>query len=88
VAGASAARRTTIWSVEYQHIIMMEPGKQGGRPCVCGVRITVADVLAWLAAGLSHAEILSDFPELTETDIRYCLAYAAERERRLFPAAQ
>jgi uncharacterized protein (DUF433 family) len=51
------------------------------------MRITVADVLGWLAAGMSHEQILADFPELTEEDIRACLAYAADRERRVFVAA-
>ena len=51
------------------------------------MRIAVADVLGWLAAGMSHAEIIDDFPELTEEDIRACLEYAAERERRLVTAA-
>ena len=68
--------------VDYQRIITIEPGKRGGRPCVRGMRIAVADVLGWLAAGMSHEEILSDYPELTEEDIRACLAYAADRERR------
>ena len=56
-----------------QDIITIEPGKRGGHPCVRGMRITVADVLGWLAAGMSYAEILSDYPELTEEDIRACL---------------
>ena len=66
----------------------MEPGKRGGRPCVRGMRITVADVLGWLAAGMSHDQILADYPELTERDIRACLAYAADRERRVITAAK
>jgi uncharacterized protein (DUF433 family) len=70
----------------YQEIITIEPGKRGGRPCVRGMRIAVADVLGWLAAGMSHAEIRADYPELTEDDIRACLAYAADRERRLLTA--
>jgi uncharacterized protein (DUF433 family) len=69
--------------MNYREIITIEPGKRGGRPCVRGMRITVADVLGWLAAGMAHAEIIGDFPELTEDDIRACLAYAADRERRL-----
>ena len=69
--------------MSYQGIITIEPGKRGGRPCIRHMRITVADVLGWLSAGMSHAEILADFPELTETDIRACLAYAADRERRV-----
>ena len=63
--------------MNYQDIITIEPGKRGGRPTIRGMRITVADVLGWLAAGMTHEEILSDYPELTEEDIRACLAYAA-----------
>jgi uncharacterized protein (DUF433 family) len=69
--------------MSYQNIITIEPGKRGGRPTVRGMRIAVADVLGWLAAGMTHEDILSDYPELTEADIRACLAYAADRERRL-----
>ena len=72
--------------MDYRTIITIEPGKRGGRPCVRGMRITVADVLGWLAAGMSHAEIFDDYPEITEDDIRACLAYAADRERRLVTA--
>lgn len=72
----------------YQNVITIEAGKRGGRLCIRGLRITVADVLGWLAAGMSHEEILSDFPELNEEDIRACLAYAADRERRLVTAAE
>jgi uncharacterized protein (DUF433 family) len=75
-------------SMRYQDIITIEAGKRGGRPCIRGMRITVADVLGWLAAGMSHAEIIADYPELTEEDIRACLAYAADRERRLVTAAK
>ena len=67
--------------MSYDGIITIEPGKRGGRPCIRGLRIAVSDVLGWLAAGMSHAEILADYPELTEDDIRACLAYAADRER-------
>ena len=67
--------------MNYQSIITMEAGKRGGRPCVRGMRIGVSDVLGWLAAGMSHEQIISDFPELTEEDIRACLAFAADRER-------
>ena len=73
--------------MNYQSIITIEPGKRGGRPCIRRMRITVADVLGWLAAGMSHQEILDDFPELTEEDIRACLEYAAERERRVITLA-
>lgn len=72
--------------MNYQSIITIEPGKRGGRPTVRGMRISVGDVLGWLAAGMSHEEILGDYPELTEEDIRACLAYAADRERRLVTA--
>ena len=67
----------------YQDVITIEAGKRGGRPCVRGLRIAVADVLGWLAAGMSQQDILRDFPELTEVDIRACLAYAADRERHV-----
>ena len=73
--------------MNYQSIITMEPGKRGGRPCIRRMRIAVADVLGWLAAGMTHQAILGDYPELTEDDIRACLAYAADRERRLLTAA-
>jgi uncharacterized protein (DUF433 family) len=72
--------------MDYRNIISIEPGKRGGRPCVRGMRIAVADVLGWLASGMSEQQILADYPELTETDIRACLAYAADRERRLLTA--
>ena len=72
--------------MNYQKIITIKPGKRGGRPTIRGMRIAVADVLGWLAAGMSHEEIISDYPELTEEDIRACLAYAADRERQLLTA--
>jgi uncharacterized protein (DUF433 family) len=74
--------------MNYRGIITIEAGKRGGRPCVRGLRITVGDVLGWLAAGLSHEQILADYPELTDDDIRACLSYAADRERRLVTAAK
>jgi len=67
--------------VDYRDIITIEPGKRGGKPCIRGMRITVYDVLGWLAAGMTQEEILADYPELTQEDIRACLAYAADRER-------
>ena len=70
-------------AVDYSKIITIEPGKRGGKPCVRGLRITVYDVLEYLASGMTHDEVLRDFPYLTEDDIRACLAYAADRERRL-----
>jgi len=63
--------------------ITVEAGKRSGKPCVRGMRITVSDVLDYLASGMTEAEILADFPDLTTEDIRACLAFAAERERRL-----
>ena len=69
--------------MDYQKIITIEPGKRSGKACIRGLRITVQDVLEYLAAGMSQEEILSDFPDLTAEDIRACLAYAADRERRL-----
>jgi len=63
--------------------ITIEPGKRSGKPCIRGLRITVSVVLEYLASGMTDAEILADFPELTAEDIRACLAFAAERERRL-----
>ncbi len=75
--------------VDYRAIVTIEPGKRGGKPCIRGLRITVYDVLEYLASGMSEAEILEDFPDLTSDDIRACLAFAADRERRLLsvPAA-
>jgi len=67
--------------VDYRKIITIEPGKRGGKPCIRRIRITVGDVLGWLAAGMSHAEIIDDYPDLTEEDILACLAYAADKER-------
>lgn len=72
--------------MNYQDIISIEPGKRGGRPCIRHTRIAAADVLGWLAAGRTHQQIFDDFPELTEADIRACLAYAADRERRTIVA--
>lgn len=69
--------------MDYRDIITIEPGKRGGKPIIRGMRITVQDVLEYLAGGMSEGEILSDFPELTREDIRACLAFAADRERKL-----
>jgi uncharacterized protein (DUF433 family) len=69
--------------MKYDHLITIEPGKRSGQPCIRGLRITVYDVLDYLAGGMSVQEILADFPDLTEEDIRACLAFAADRERRL-----
>ena len=69
--------------MDYAHLITIEPGKRSGKPCIRGLRITVTDVLEYLAAGMSVDQILDDFPDLTAEDIRACLAFAADRERRL-----
>jgi uncharacterized protein (DUF433 family) len=67
--------------MNYKDIITIEPGKRSGKPCIRGMRITVYDVLEYLASGMTIEEILDDFPYLTETNIRACLAYAADREK-------
>jgi len=69
--------------MDYSGIITMEPGKRSGKPCIRGTRITVGDVLEYLASGMTHAEILADFPQLSESDILACLAFAADRERKM-----
>ncbi len=74
-------------SESWRTVITSEPGKRGGRPCVRGMRITVGDVLSYLAAGMTPEEVLDDFPYLTAEDVRACLAYAAARERRTLVAA-
>jgi uncharacterized protein (DUF433 family) len=68
--------------MDYQHLITIEPDKRGGKPCIRGLRITVYDVLDYLASGMTEDEILRDFPDLTGDDIRACLAFAADRERK------
>jgi len=70
-------------TMDYRDIITLEPGKMGGKPCIRGMRITVYDVLDYLASGMTDDEILRDFPDLTREDLRACLAFAADRERRL-----
>jgi uncharacterized protein (DUF433 family) len=65
----------------YQGIITIEPGKRGGKPCIRGMRITVYDILEYLASGMTQLEILEDFPYLTKEDILACLSFAANRER-------
>ncbi|MBU6367097.1 MAG: DUF433 domain-containing protein [Gemmatimonadetes bacterium] len=75
--------------MDYRDRITVEPGKRGGKPCIRGMRITVYDVLDYLAGGMSEDDILADFPDLEREDIRAVLAFAADRERRLVadPAA-
>jgi uncharacterized protein (DUF433 family) len=72
--------------MDYRDRIVIDPSVRFGKPCVRGTRITVGDVLSYLASGMSENEILADFPQLTGDDIRACLAYAAERERRVVSA--
>ena len=69
--------------MDYRRVITIEPGKCGGKPCIRGLRITVSDILDYLASGVSESEILRDFPGLTADDLRACLAFAADRERKL-----
>ena len=69
--------------MKYTGVITIEPGKRGGKPCIRGLRITVYEVLESLASGMTHEELLREFPYLTEEDIRACLAFAADRERKL-----
>jgi len=75
--------------MDYRDRIGIEPGKRGGWPCIRGLRITVYEVLDYMASGMSEQEILTDFPDLTADDIKACVAFAADRERRLVtvPAA-
>jgi uncharacterized protein (DUF433 family) len=73
--------------MDYRDRITIEPGTRSGKPCVRGTRITVADVLEYLAGGMTVDEILDDFPTLTDADTRAVLTFAADRERRLFTAA-
>lgn len=68
--------------MNYKELITIEPGKRGGKPCIRGMRITVYDVLSYLASGMTEQEILDDFPYLTREDILACLSYAADRERQ------
>ena len=75
--------------MDYTGLITIEPDKRSGQPCIRGLRMTVRDVLEYLAGGMTPDEVLADFPDLTAEDIRACLAFAADRERRLWvvPAA-
>jgi uncharacterized protein (DUF433 family) len=71
-----------ICMTNYSDYITIEAGKKSGKACVRGMRITVQDVLSYLASGMSHEEIIKDFPELTQNDILACLAYAADAEKK------
>ena len=70
-------------TVNYHKIITIEPDKRSGKPCIRGTRMTVTDVLEYLAGGMTEPELLAEFPDLTAEDIRACLAFAADRERKL-----
>ena len=72
---------------DYKQIITIEPGKRGGKPCIRGMRISVNDILGWLAAGMTIQEILVDFDELVENDIYAALSYAADRENKIYQIA-
>lgn len=75
-------------SKQYEGVITIEAGKRSGQPCIRGTRMTVADVLSYLATGMTYDEVLRDFPDLTLDDIKACLAFAADRERQtVFVAA-
>jgi uncharacterized protein (DUF433 family) len=69
--------------MDYKKVITIEPGKRSGKPCIRGTRMTVTDVLEYLAGGMTQEELLKEFPDLTREDIRACLAFAADRERKL-----
>jgi uncharacterized protein (DUF433 family) len=69
--------------MDYSKIITIEPGKRSGKPCIRGMRITVTDILEYLAGGMTEEEILADFPDLTSEDIKASLAFAADRDRKL-----
>jgi len=70
--------------MDYRQIITLEPGKRGGKPCIRGMRITVQDILGWLASGMTITEILGEYDELTENDIYAALSYAAEKEKQVY----
>lgn len=72
---------------DYKKIITIEPGKRGGKPCIRGMRITVGDILGWLASGMTIQEILADYDELTEEDVYAALSYASDRENRIYQIA-
>ena len=74
-------------SMSHKDRITIEPGKCGGKPCIRGMRITVYDVLSYLASGMSYEEILTDFPDLEKEDILAALEFAAERERVTYAAS-
>ena len=74
--------------IDYKQIITIEAGKRGGKPCIRGMRITVNDILGWLASGMTTQDILADFEELVEEDILAALSYAADRENKIYQVAE
>lgn len=76
-----------VFLMNYRNRITIEANKRGGKPCVRGLRITVYEVLEYLASEMTEAEILDDFPDLTREDLKACIAYAADRERRFMTAS-
>jgi uncharacterized protein (DUF433 family) len=80
-----ATRRFIV--INYNEYITIDPARRSGKPCIKGTRITVYDVLGYLAAGMTHKEILADFPQLTSQDIMACLAYSADAEKKHFIVA-
>ena len=77
-----------MFYMDYKKIITIDPQKRSGKPCIRGLRITVYDILEYLAGDMSEKEILRDFPELEPQDIKACLAFAADREKKLFTVAR
>jgi uncharacterized protein (DUF433 family) len=73
--------------IDYKKIITIEPGKRGGKPCIRGMRITVNDILGWLASGMTIPDILADYEELSQNDIYAALSYAADRENKIYQIA-
>jgi uncharacterized protein (DUF433 family) len=78
-----AVSQATLQPMDWKNLITIDPEKRGGKPCIRGLRMTVYDVLEYLASGMSEEDILKDFPDLTREDIRACLTFAADRERKL-----
>lgn len=82
VKRAIICKKRSSLMMQYSNIITIDPAKRGGKPCIRGMRITVYEVLSYLASGMTYQELLEDFPYLTQSDILACLSYAAERERQ------
>jgi uncharacterized protein (DUF433 family) len=86
IASTAFVLYLNISTMNYRNYITIEQNKRGGKPCVRGLRITVYEVLEYLASEMTEAEILDDFPDLTKEDLKACIAYAADRERRFMTA--